>query len=54
MYRINFGFRVIDVNFNALGSMLLYLSVVLAMTSAGEYIKLFVDAVDAKDKRLQQ
>ena len=34
--------------------MLLYLSLALALFSAGEYIKLFVDAVDAKEERLTQ
>jgi hypothetical protein len=30
------------------------LSLALALLSAGEYFKLFVDAVDAKDERLTQ
>jgi hypothetical protein len=32
---------------------LLYLSVFFAITSAGEYLKLFVEAVDAKNSRLR-
>ena len=51
-YPINFGFKTIEVNFNAFGLALLYLSLVFAITSAGEYIKLFVEAVDAKERRL--
>jgi len=30
------------------------LSLALALLSAGEYVKLFVDAVDAKEERLTQ
>lgn len=53
-YELNFGFATMEVDFNGAGTALLYLSVVLAITSAGEYIKLFVEAVEAKEQRLKQ
>jgi len=36
----------------AVGEVFLYLSVVFAITSAGDYFGLFVEAVEAKDRRL--
>ena len=53
-YEIDFFFTTVSADFNHMGLMLLYLSVVLAITSAGEYIKLFVEAVDAKERRLRE
>lgn len=53
-YLINFGFYQTELDFAQAGLVLLYLSLVLAVFSAGEYFKLFVDAVDAKDERLTQ
>lgn len=53
-YVLSFGFASMEVDFNGAGTALLYLSVVLAITSAGEYIKLFVEAVEAKEQRLKQ
>ena len=53
-YLINFGFYQTELDFAQAGLVLLYLSLVLAVFSAGEYLKLFVDAVDAKDERLSQ
>ena len=53
-YVLDFGFASMEVDFNGAGTALLYLSVVLAITSAGEYIKLFVEAVEAKEQRLKQ
>ena len=53
-YPINFGFKTIEVNFNEFGIVLLYVSLILAITSAGEYVKLFVDSVDAKERRLAE
>lgn len=53
-YLINFGFYQTELDFAQAGLVLLYLSLVLAVFSAGEYLKLFVDAVDAKDERLTQ
>ncbi len=53
-YVIDFIFIRVPVDFNAVGLVMLALSLVFALTSAGEYIKLFVDAVDAKEARLSQ
>jgi CDP-diacylglycerol--glycerol-3-phosphate 3-phosphatidyltransferase len=53
-YTINFGFYQTGFDFAQVGLVLLYLSLALALLSAGEYIKLFVDAVDAKEERLTQ
>jgi CDP-diacylglycerol---glycerol-3-phosphate 3-phosphatidyltransferase len=52
-YRIDFWFAEEWVDFNTAGLLLLYLSLFFAMTSAGEYIKLFIEAVEAKDRRLK-
>jgi CDP-diacylglycerol---glycerol-3-phosphate 3-phosphatidyltransferase len=52
-YQVDFWFFTSWVDFNVAGLWILYLSVVLAITSAGEYVKLFVEAVDAKDRRLK-
>jgi CDP-diacylglycerol--glycerol-3-phosphate 3-phosphatidyltransferase len=52
-YQIDFWFTKLDVDFNVAGLWLLYLSVFFAITSAGEYVKLFVEAVEAKDRRLR-
>lgn len=52
-YRIDFWFVTEWVDFNTAGLWLLYLSVFFALTSAGEYVKLFVEAVEAKDRRLK-
>lgn len=49
-----FVYRFEAVDMNATGLALLYASVVFAITSAGEYIKLFVDAVEAKERRLAE
>ncbi len=53
-YDLYFGFTTVRLNFNGAGLILLYLSVFFAITSAGEYIKLFVEAVEAKEQRLKQ
>jgi len=42
------------VNMNGVGLVLLYLSVAFTVISAGEYIAVFVDAVEAKDRRLAE
>jgi CDP-diacylglycerol--glycerol-3-phosphate 3-phosphatidyltransferase len=52
-YRIDFWFVEEWVDFNTAGLLLLYLSLFFALTSAGEYVKLFVEAVEAKDRRLK-
>ncbi|MBX3276270.1 MAG: CDP-diacylglycerol--glycerol-3-phosphate 3-phosphatidyltransferase [Sandaracinaceae bacterium] len=41
------------VDFNVVGNYLLYLSILLAFTSATEYVKLFVEAVEKKEARLR-
>jgi len=53
-YFIDFGFHAGLVNMNSVGMALLYLSVFFTITSAGEYVALFVDAVEAKEKRLAE
>jgi len=53
-YVIDFGFYRTQFDFAQVGLVLLYLSLALALLSAGEYFKLFVDAVDAKEERLTQ
>ncbi len=50
-YVLDWGFYKAAVDLNAVGLSLLYLSVFFAITSAGEYIGLFVAAVEAKEKR---
>lgn len=52
-YNIDFWFVTRWVDFNVAGLWLLYLSVFFAITSAGEYVKLFADAIYAKDQRLK-
>ncbi|MET0285603.1 MAG: CDP-diacylglycerol--glycerol-3-phosphate 3-phosphatidyltransferase [Polyangiales bacterium] len=52
-YAIDFWFATLTVDFNLAGTYILYLSVFFAITSAGEYVKLFVEAVEAKDRRLR-
>jgi CDP-diacylglycerol--glycerol-3-phosphate 3-phosphatidyltransferase len=53
-YTVYFGFYQFELDFAAAGLVLLYISLGLALFSAGEYVKLFVDAVDAKEERLTQ
>ena len=53
-YTIYFGFYQTELDFAQAGLLLLYLSLGLALLSGGEYFKLFVDAVDAKEERLMQ
>jgi CDP-diacylglycerol--glycerol-3-phosphate 3-phosphatidyltransferase len=53
-YYIDYGFYAGLVNLNLVGLGLLYLSVFFTITSAGEYVALFVDAVEAKEKRLAE
>lgn len=53
-YTVYFGFYETEFSFAGVGLVLLYISLGLALFSAGEYIKLFVDAVDAKEERLTQ
>jgi CDP-diacylglycerol--glycerol-3-phosphate 3-phosphatidyltransferase len=53
-YDIDFLFASVRADLNKAGLLLLYGSVVLAFTSAGEYVRLFVEAVDAKERRLAE
>jgi CDP-diacylglycerol--glycerol-3-phosphate 3-phosphatidyltransferase len=53
-YQLDFGFASYRVDLNQTGLLLLYVSLVFAITSAGEYIKLFVEAVEAKERRLAE
>jgi CDP-diacylglycerol---glycerol-3-phosphate 3-phosphatidyltransferase len=53
-YQLHFGFASFRVDLNQAGLFLLYVSLVFAITSAGEYIKLFVEAVEAKERRLAE
>jgi len=53
-YDVNFFFYETRVDLGQAGLALLYLSVFFAITSAGEYIGLFVEAVEAKEKRLAE
>ncbi len=52
-YWIDFGFVRTPFDFGLAGLVLLYISLALAVYSAGEYFKLFVAAVDAKEERLK-
>jgi len=54
-YDLNFfPFGTIRVDLHQVGLGLLYLSLLFAITSAGEYIKLLVEAVEAKERRLSE
>jgi CDP-diacylglycerol---glycerol-3-phosphate 3-phosphatidyltransferase len=53
-YEVHFGFVAVHADLHEAGMLLLYVSLVLALTSAGEYIKLFVEAVEAKERRLRE
>ena len=52
-YDVNFFFTTMRIDLGQVGLGLLYVSLVFAITSAGEYVSLFVDAVEAKEDRLQ-
>jgi CDP-diacylglycerol--glycerol-3-phosphate 3-phosphatidyltransferase len=53
-YDLDFVFYTAHANLHEVGLALLYLSVFFAITSAGEYFALFVEAVEAKEKRLEE
>ncbi len=54
-YDINFFFTEVEAfSLHDVGLGLLMISLFFALTSAGEYVKLFVDAVEAKEKRLAE
>lgn len=50
-YDIDFGVAVVRADLSQVGLALLYLSLVFALVSGGEYFGLFVDAVEAKEAR---
>ena len=51
-YVVDFGFWAAEVGMTQMGLLLLYVSLFMALLSGGEYFKLFVEAIDAKDERL--
>ena len=51
-YEIDYFFFRAKTDLNVVGLVLLYLSLLMAMTSGGQYFKLFVEAVEAKERRL--
>lgn len=53
-YDLNFVFYTAHTNMHEVGLTLLYGSVFFAITSAGEYVRLFVEAVEAKEKRIEE
>ncbi|MBX3247656.1 MAG: CDP-diacylglycerol--glycerol-3-phosphate 3-phosphatidyltransferase [Myxococcales bacterium] len=53
-YEVDFFVYQTTVDLAEVGLVILYMSVFFAITSAGEYIKLFVEAVEAKEKRLAE
>lgn len=52
-YDLHFGLATVRADFNTMGLYMFYLSLFFAFTSAGEYVKLFVEAVEAKEERLR-
>lgn len=53
-YDLDFLVVQLRASFNQVGLVLLYASVFFAITSAGEYVKLFAEAVELKEKRLAE
>lgn len=54
-YDLHFiGFGTISADMNIAGTMLLYISALLSLTSGAEYVRFFVEAVDAKERRLAE
>lgn len=49
-----FGFGSVRVDMSAAGLALLYVSTVLSLFSGADYMRLFYDAVEAKEKRLAE
>jgi len=50
-YQINFWLFSVTANLNTVGLVMLYASIIWALTSAGDYTRLFVQAVELKEKR---
>ena len=53
-YDVNFIFTTVNIDLGTVGVWLLYVSLFLALTSGGEYLKLFVEAVEAKEARVDE
>ncbi len=53
-YLIDFYFFKVWADLGQVGLVFLYVSLFFALTSAGEYMKLFVEAVEAKERRLEE
>jgi CDP-diacylglycerol--glycerol-3-phosphate 3-phosphatidyltransferase len=53
-FHLDFLFIEVQADLQEVGLALLYVSLFFAVTSAGEYVKLFVDAVEAKERRLAE
>lgn len=53
-YEIDYGFFTIAPNFNRVGTVLLWFSLVASILSAVEYFKGFLDAVAARDKKIEE
>lgn len=53
-YVLDFGVAAFPVDFNAVGLVTLYISIFFAIWSGGEYVKLFVEAVENKERRLAE
>jgi len=53
-YEIDFFFTKQVIHLGEVGLVLLYMSLGWALFSAGEYVKLFVEAVEAKEQRLAE
>jgi len=51
-YEIDYFFFSMPTDLGSVGVALLYLSLIFAITSAGEYFGLFIKAVEAKEERL--
>jgi len=52
-YTIDFFFFSVSADLTQVGVVVLYLSLIFALTSGGEYFALFVEAVEAKERRLK-
>jgi CDP-diacylglycerol--glycerol-3-phosphate 3-phosphatidyltransferase len=50
-YQLDFLLFSVTTNLHMVGLVLFYASIVFALTSGGDYLRLFVQAVEAKEKR---
>jgi CDP-diacylglycerol--glycerol-3-phosphate 3-phosphatidyltransferase len=51
VYQLDFWFFSVTTNFNTVGLVMFYASIIFALTSGGDYLRLFVQAVELKEKR---